>query len=467
MTEILGRRDQEAIVREWVERVLGGQVTGIRSQPRWRPHWFVDATIDGANRQLLVRGDRVDTTVFFPLRHEMGFQHLLYRGGIKVPKIYGWIEKLPAFVSECVPGRPDFVGMTPAERDVVVDEYLQELAAIHGLDVGPFIEAGIVHADRPEDSALIGMQTMEPIYRSLKVYPNPFMEFCLGWFHRHPPNSHGRLAPVVWDSGQFHHDRGHLVAVLDVELGHIGDPMMDLAAWRMRDSVLGFGDFPTLYDRYAEITGEPVDIEAIQLHHIAFTFSNALSFSHTLKAPPPESDYATNLQWCNETNLFATEGIAEYMQLELPSVEPIEARHSRIGPAHAHLARSLRSFETDDEFLRHQLRISFRLARHLMRFDEIGDAVLEANLDDIHFVTGHRPDGWEAGEEELERFVLADAAKGRHDEDLLWLFHRQNLRAQMLNGPAGSAMARHNPTQTFASTRTNNRMAAPQRPQDH
>ena len=269
---------------------------------------------------------------------------------------------------------------------------------------------------------------------------------------------------MVWDSGQFHHDHGHLVAVLDVELGHLGDPMMDLAAWRMRDSVLGFGDFPTLYARYEEVTGEPVDLEAIQLHHIAFTFSNALSFSHTLKAPPPESDYATNLQWCNETNLFATEGIAEYLQIELPTVEPIEPRRSRVAPAHAHLAQALRSLETDDEFLRHQLRISFRLARHLMRFDEIGDAAIEANLDDIHLVLGHRPDGWEAGEEELERFVLADAAEGRHDEDLLWLFHRQNLRAQMLNGPAGSAMARHNPTQTFAGSPPAGR-AAPARPE--
>jgi hypothetical protein len=50
---------------------------------------------------------------------------------------------------------------------------------------------------------------------------------------------------------------------------------------------------------------------------------------------------------------------------------------------------------------------------------------------------------------ELERFVLADAAEGRYDVELLRLFHRRNLRAQMLNGPAGSAMARHLPTQPF------------------
>jgi hypothetical protein len=379
----------------------------------------------------------------------MRFQDLLHARGIPVPKIYGWIDQLPAFVSDCVPGRPDFAAASDAERDAVVDEYLRVLAAMHTLDVGPFVEAGIDRADRPEDSALIGMDRMERMFRSQKVRPNAFMEFCLGWFHRHPPQGHGRQAPVVWDSGQFHHDNGHLVAILDVELGHLGDPMMDLAGWRMRDSVISFGDFAKVYDRYGELVGQPVDLEAVQLHHIAFTFSNELSFSHTLKDPPPGSDYATNLQWCNETNLYATEALAEYLEVELPTVASIESRRSKIGPAHAHLVRGLRTMNSDDDLLRHQLRISFRLARHLERFDEIGDAVVEADLDDIHALLDRRPADWQDGEEELERFVLADAATGSHDEALLLLFHRRNLRAQMLNGPAGSAMARHNPIQGF------------------
>ena len=105
--------------------------------------------------------------------------------------------------------------------------------------------------------------------------------------------------------------------------------------------------------------------------------------------------------------------------------------------------------EPDDAFLRYQLRGAFRLARHLQRFDEIGAAIVDADLDDLHRVIGHRPASWSAGETELERFVLADRDDGRHDETLLALFHRRNLRAQMLNGPAGSAMARHNPLQPF------------------
>jgi hypothetical protein len=74
--------------------------------------------------------------------------------------------------------------------------------------------------------------------------------------------------------------------------------------------------------------------------------------------------------------------------------------------------------------------------------------VSEADLDDLHALLGRRPRDWFEGEAELERFVLADS-EGRHDEALVRLFHRRNLRAQMLNGPAGSAMARHLKIQSF------------------
>ena len=445
--------EAERIITDWIAANLGATVTSIATQPRWRPHWFVEADTSEGPLHLLVRGDRVDTELVLPLRHEMTFQDLLYQGGVPVPKIYGWIDELGAFVSEAVPGRPDFANLTDEQRDATVDAYLEALAKIHTLPIEPFVEAGIMRASSPERAALVGMDRFEELYRSQKVLPNPFMEFCLSWFHRHEPKGHGREAPVVWDSGQIHHVEGTNVVVLDVELGHLGDPMMDLAGWRMRDSVLKFGDFNRIYAKYEELTGQPVDREAIQLHHIAFTFSNALSFTHALRNPPPGSDFTTNLQWCNETNLYATEAIAEYLGVELPTAELPEARDSRFAPAYNHLVGLLRSMETDDVMLKYQSRMAFRLARHLVRVDEIGDAVVEADLDDIGALLGERPATFKEGEVALEAFVVGDAAEGRYDLELLNLFHRQNLRAQMLNGPAGSAMARHIPLQPFQAAR--------------
>ena len=71
----------------------------------------------------------------------------------------------------------------------------------------------------------------------------------------------------------------------------------------------------------------------------------------------------------------------------------------------------------------------------------------DADLDDLHQLLGHRPEPWQAGDAELEQFVLSD--EGRHDAELISLFYRRNVRAQMLLGPAGSAMARHIPIQRF------------------
>jgi hypothetical protein len=254
---------------------------------------------------------------------------------------------------------------------------------------------------------------------------------------------------VVWDSGQFHHRDGHLVSLVDLELGHLGDPMMDLAGWRMRDSVIPFGNFAEIYDRYGELVGEPVDLDAIQLHHFAFTMSNSLSFSDRLRNPEPGTDYMTYLQWCNETNLYVTEAVAEYLDIELPTVDEPDPRPNQVTNTHHHLVRSLRAIQTDDEFLRYNIRTLFRLAGHLDRYNDIGDALEQADLDDLEDLLGHRPADWLEGEAELERFVLADAETGQYDEHHILLLHKRNLRAQMLNGPPGSAIARHNTIQSF------------------
>ncbi|MEO8693995.1 MAG: phosphotransferase family protein [Acidimicrobiales bacterium] len=436
-------------IREWLRTNLGGKVVRIGRQPRWRPVWFADIEHDGELLELCVRGDRTDMPLIFPLDHEMRLQATMHDHGIPTAKVYGWIDEPMAYVMDRVPGRNDFEQSTDDERRAAVDDYLQILARLHALDIAPFVDAGIMRAPTPQQSGTFGLSRYEKVYRSIKVHPDPFMEFCLAWLRRNPPDSKQRESAIVWDSGQFHHQGGRIVAVLDVEIGHIGDPMMDLAAWRMRDTIIGYGNFAELYDRYSELTGEPIDLDAIQRHHFAFTLTNQLPLGAALREPAPESDLMTNLQWCCETNLFATEALAELIDVDLPTVEMPTPRLTRGTPAHQHLVRGLRTVDTDDEYIRYKLRTMFRLARHVARVDEIGDAVSEDDLDDLHQLLGHRSASWHEGEAELERFVLADADSGRHDEALVALFHKRNLRAQMLLGPAGSAMARHLPIQMF------------------
>ena len=72
---------------------------------------------------------------------------------------------------------------------------------------------------------------------------------------------------------------------------------------------------------------------------------------------------------------------------------------------------------------------------------------------------GARPHDWRDGEAKLEAFVRADTA-GHHDTELVRLFHKRNLRAQMLLGPANSAMTHHHAIQKFRPASTKRRAVA-------
>ena len=439
----------------WVEGELGGKVVSWSRQPRWRPMWFLDVEQGPESQTVVVRGERSDTPLVFPLEHEMRFQSLLQDHGIQVPRVYGWCEQPAAFAMEAVPGRPDFAGVAAPARATIVDEYLQVLGRMHQLPLERFFDAGVIGGeDRTpagaSEAGRVGTRRFEALYRATKVRPDPLVEWVLGWLRRHPLPAHRRRSPIVWDSGQFHHDGEHFLAIMDCELGHLGDPMMDLAAWRMRDTVIPFGDFPTIYRRYEEITGTEVDLAAIQWHHLFMTLTNQLSFHAPLARPLPATDYMTYAQWVSETNLHAVETMAEYLGVELEEVATPDPVSSPVSEAHGHLERSLRSIHVDDPFVAYQVRIAFRLARHLGRYDQIGAEVLDQDRADVAALTHRAPGGWDECEAELERFVLAD--EGRHDEDLVVLFNRRWRRYKALMGPPGSAMAEHHTMQPFGSS---------------
>jgi len=438
-------------VVDWLEDNIGGKVVSIARQPRWRPQWIADVDTGDELVPLMVRGERYDCDMTWPLRHEYDLQRTMDAVGIRVPKVWGWIDKPASFVMSRVPGSSWTKELPEKERDTIVDEYVQELARLHTADFTPFLEVGIDRAKPGENPATIGFNRMNAMYRRQKHHYDPQTEFFIDFLTRHPIQSNGREAAIVWDSGQFMHDGGHFTHIIDVEIGHIGDPMMDLAGWRMRDSIMDFGDFNKIYDRYSDLVGEPVDIKAIEWHHIYFTLSNQLAFSHARVDPPVNSDFATNMQWCNETNLYATEALAEYLDVELPTVDTPADEETMAAPAIDHLVKTLSTLRVTDEYAAYKLRGAFREARHVQRWDQIGRQLEDDNLDDLHAFLGVRPADFRDGDRLLEEFVHTKNANGAHDTELCQLFHKRNLRSQMLNGPLGSAMARHIPIQSFRS----------------
>jgi aminoglycoside phosphotransferase (APT) family kinase protein len=99
--------------------------------------------------------------------------------------------------------------------------------------------------------------------------PQPMIDYTARWLLEHLPKAQ-RLTLVHNDfrNGNIMFDKGvGVVAVLDWEVAHIGDPMRDLGwictnSWRFGRSELpvgGFGEYADLFAGYESVSGKPVD----------------------------------------------------------------------------------------------------------------------------------------------------------------------------------------------------------------
>ncbi len=205
--------------------------------------------------------------------------------------------------------------------------------------------------------------------------PDPFLEFCLGWSPatrstRRDARHRGRLG-----LGQLHHEHGRLVAVLDVELGHVGDPMMDLAGFRIATPCSTSATCDRLYassearwraDRPARDAAPPLRV------HAGRTSSRSTPRSPSRRRA---TDYMTNMQWCERDESLRGRGARRdpRHRAEPDPVDVPEPRAAGGGGARAPrgCAAQARPRPTSSSVpAAHRV----RLARHLQRFDEIGDA---------------------------------------------------------------------------------------------
>jgi aminoglycoside phosphotransferase (APT) family kinase protein len=107
--------------------------------------------------------------------------------------------------------------------------------------------------------------------------PSPVLQLALNWLRDHArPAPRRTLVHGDFRNGNLLVDESGLVAVLDWELAHLGDPLQDLGylcanVWRFGSPlpVGGFGDYADLLAGYASVTGETPamrDIHYWQMH---------------------------------------------------------------------------------------------------------------------------------------------------------------------------------------------------------
>ena len=434
----------------WIEGVSGGRVRSIEQQGRWRPHFFVDVEHgDGSVLPLLLRFPRDPELIgesrflsHFDISHEARMLSALQGNGLAIPKFYGYNEQSQSILMERVDGTNDLTSLDEEARHTVLSEYFENLARLHSLPVDAAAMVEISLPSSPEELALANkFRYMELDYESAQdaLRPEPLLEFAIWWIHEHVPQDRDSASWVQGDTGpgQFMVHDGHISALIDWELGHLGDPMLDLGVMRMRNMLYPAGDLKKYFETYAEMRGEPLHEKALCFYTVLSTLLSPLGMAVTIQNPDPKvGSMIPRFGWDVTLRRGLCDALCEAYRV---CVEPPELPEA-FAPRRTDLPRFLVEYldslclpVAKNDYEQFVVRGAIGVARSLELQDQVGSLLDLHDVDDMSAVLGDRPSDREEGLRQLSDTVAVDPTA--HALDLLWLFSRMEQRREYLWGP--------------------------------
>lgn len=443
--------DLDSKLVTWVEQTMGGSVVRVEHQGRWRPHFFVDVD-DGAGGvvPLLVRLVRdpefVPLSAFlshFDLAHEARVLETLQGRGVKVPRMYGFHPDPAAILMERVEGSNEVDTVASVEHSRVLLDYIDNLHRLHTIAIDADVSdgLGLPLPASSEELAFAQLSYMEADYRMVEPFigPEPLLEFALWWLKSHVPEHRTDPRWVQGDTGpgQFMVHDGRLTALIDWELSHLGDPMIDLGVMRMRNMLYPIGSLRESFDRYVELAGAPLDRDVLCFYTVMSTVLSPLGMAHSVQQPNTAmKSMMPMLGWDVTLRKGLCDALAEAygVEVEPPDLPAMPA------PGRTDLERFLIEHletqclpvaQTDyDSML---LDGAVGLAKVNNMISVLGPILDQHDLDDMARVLGHRPTDRDAGLADLSAVVAGDPTDAALD--LIWLFTRMEHRREYLWRP--------------------------------
>ncbi len=152
----------------------------------------------------------------------------------------------------------------------------ETLARIHSIDISNSDIADVLDRITPD----LFLEQTWARYRNFDV-AQPMIDYTAVWLReRLPSTPELRVVHNDFRNGNIMVSPDGIVAVLDWELAHIGDPMRDLGwlctnSWRFGRSELpvgGFGTYEDLFRGYESVSGQPVDRDRVKFWEVFGSF---------------------------------------------------------------------------------------------------------------------------------------------------------------------------------------------------
>jgi aminoglycoside phosphotransferase (APT) family kinase protein len=266
-----------------IDRLISAErLSGGASQETYR----LTVEVDGQTQLLALRraaGGETGTTVEGRpgLPVEARLMQAARAAGVPEPEVYLVLEPEDGlgdgFVMEWLDGETLGARIIRAPELDEIRPHLayqcgQVLAAIHAID--PVATGLSAHLETLTPEAFV--ERMWTQYRELNT-PQPMIDYAARWLLDHLPETPElRLVHNDFRNGNVMVSPQGVVAVLDWEVAHLGDPMRDLGwictnSWRFgrRDlPVGGFGHYDDLFAGYESVSGQPVDRDRVRFWEV-------------------------------------------------------------------------------------------------------------------------------------------------------------------------------------------------------
>ena len=305
-------------LQEWIRSVVGGDIASMerRSGGMSRQSWVLTNQQPPARfAQVFCRRTRPSSplaSTTYDLAHEAVAYQSLAGTGLPMPELYGQSPDGSALLLEYIDAEADFNTVAGTDRgEAVAGHFMSVLAQLHQLHPGQLD----LPAQARVESVAEGVRREIDVWDGVRVEHcrrlNPAVSYIATWLRANIPTVEAAPVLVHGDAGpgNFLFTANRVVAVVDWELWHLGDPMEDLAWLSIRGMLQPFGHLHRRIAEYQAAGGATMAPERADYYRILCAWRNCVALGAQLDAGLPDTDLASCLAYDNAFCRLALAGI--------------------------------------------------------------------------------------------------------------------------------------------------------------
>ena len=432
---------------DWVARVCAGKVTRssqVTGGNRYRS-WAVDVeTPDGRTLPVYLRHQlpRPPSAEPYTLAREAAILRAVVDSAanttIRAPQLIAVHADGHSVLSERLPGRADFRRLADAgHRVTVVQEFVAAIARLHQLDLSGVRLDGLDRGSTIADCVAHEIATWRAMYDE-SGERDSLIDLALAWLQANLPHPEEPCVLVHGDAGpgNFLFEGGHMTALLDWELAHLGDPMEDLAWFSMRCVMEPVPDFGDRIRDYERLTGRAVNRARVLYHRVLVSTRIVILRHRNVTGEPGNSIVSRGLN-----RRLLIDALAGAADAGLPAPVLVEAASTSRTGLYDGIIEDLRlkmAGRSNDAEIVAAAKNAAKVLKYLSACDRLGPAIEAADFAALASVLGQRPASVEDGQAQL---VQGFVAKEIAIEAVLATFAGMVQRAAQLSAASSGGIA--------------------------